>query len=135
MGRLGNRNGAKMRSNPISCGTGRLPGVFPAVEWPKRKAPVEPHYHNSIATRRRCAGPGVLGGRRFGQHHLPAAGLTKSPRTISRSVDAWAGKCQHGFSATQPPGNRTMKRIGRTIIYVMLVIVVLLIIWQFLGSL
>jgi hypothetical protein len=31
-------------------------------------------------------------------------------------------------------GNGAMKRIGRGLIYVMLVIVLLLIIWQFLGS-
>ena len=32
-------------------------------------------------------------------------------------------------------GNGAMKRIARKLIYVMLVIVVLLVIWQFLGSL
>jgi hypothetical protein len=34
-----------------------------------------------------------------------------------------------------PKGKSAMSGIGRNIIYVMLVIVVLLIIWQFLGSL
>jgi hypothetical protein len=38
-------------------------------------------------------------------------------------------------SDAQREGNGAMKRIGRGLIYVMLVIVVLLIIWQFLGSL
>lgn len=49
-------------------------------------------------------------------------------------VDARAGRCQHRFQAHNM-GNRAMKRIGRMVIYAMLVIVVLLIIWQFLGSL
>ena len=54
-------------------------------------------------------------------------------------IDVRAAKCQHRFQALdardQCGGNGAMKRIGRKIIYVMLVIVVLLIIWQFLGSL
>jgi len=40
-----------------------------------------------------------------------------------------------GFQARESKRESAMSGIGRKIIYVMLVIVVLLIIWQFLGSL
>jgi hypothetical protein len=40
-----------------------------------------------------------------------------------------------GFQACEAEKESAMSGIGRKIIYVMLVIVVLLIIWQFLGSL
>ena len=50
-------------------------------------------------------------------------------------VDVRSGKCQHLAQPCEDIGNGAMTRIARKLIYVMLVIVVLLVIWQFLGSL
>jgi hypothetical protein len=49
-------------------------------------------------------------------------------------VEARPTRCQRRFSSAKPKGS-AMSGTARKIIYVMLVIVVLLIIWQFLGSL
>jgi hypothetical protein len=62
-------------------------------------------------------------------------GQPRPDRRPIAGVEALATKCQHQLSRRAKPKGSAMSGIGRKIIYVMLVIVVLLIIWQFLGSL
>ncbi|UPK07705.1 hypothetical protein [Bradyrhizobium sp. 170] len=58
-------------------------------------------------------------------------GLTDGPVT---GVETRATECRHRFQRAKTKGS-AMSGTVRKIIYVVLVIVVLLIIWQFLGSL
>jgi hypothetical protein len=83
---------------------------------------------------------GVLPGRGLDQHRLQAAGLGLRPEgyssdTHSPPLKPGRSNASIGFQACEAEKESAMSGIGRKIIYVMLVIVVLLIIWQFLGSL
>ncbi|MEH2497972.1 hypothetical protein V1294_004451 [Bradyrhizobium sp. AZCC 1678] len=68
--------------------------------------------------------------------HGGASGLTGRPSPVLKSWQPpWRPNVSIGFQAREAKRESAMGGIGCKIIYVMLVIVVLLIIWQFLGSL
>jgi hypothetical protein len=62
-------------------------------------------------------------------------GIHGTPALIAADIETRAPRCQTLLWAREAKGHGAMSGIGRKIIYAMLVIVVLLVIWQFLGSL